>query len=118
MVVSVLAGRTTGLAGFVPHTANARLSYKYGWFAPYAQWSYVGRNLNSFGTAPQLATDRLERRIVNAGFSLKLPRNLEFYFDISNLFDESQRFVQSNNGVRNRTIVNGPFVSFGVNGRF
>jgi len=112
------SGGTTGLAGFVPHTANARLSYKYGWFAPYAQWSYVGRNLNSFGTAPQLATDRLERRIVNAGFSLKLPRNLEFYFDISNLFDESQRFVQSNNGVRNRTIVNGPFVSFGVNGRF
>lgn len=112
------SGGAGGLAGFVPHTANARLSYKYTWFAPYVQWSYVGRNLNAFHATPQLQTDRLERRIVNTGFSLRLPRSLEFFFDISNLFDEPQRFVQSNTGVRNRTIANGPFVSFGINGRF
>ncbi|MEO6245732.1 MAG: TonB-dependent receptor [Opitutaceae bacterium] len=112
------SGGAGGLAGFVPHTANVRLSYKYNWIAPYAQWSYVGRNLNSFNATPQLQTDRLERRIVNAGFSLKLPRSLEFFFDVSNLFDEPQRVVQTGTGARTRTIYNGPFVSFGVNGRF
>ncbi len=112
------SGGVGGLAGFVPHTANVRLSYKYNWIAPYVQWSYVGRNLQSFNATPQLQTDRLERRVANVGFSLKLPRHLEFFFDVSNLFDEPQRIVQSATGTRTQTIYSGPYVSFGINGRY
>lgn len=112
------SGGSNGLVGFVPHTANARLSYKYRWFAPYVQWSYVGRSLGNFDAQPQLQTHRLERRIVNAGFSLKFPRQLEFFFDIANLFDEPQRTTHFVSGTRLSTYYNGAFVSFGLNGRF
>jgi iron complex outermembrane recepter protein len=112
------SGGTGGLVGFVPDTANARLSYKYRWFAPYLQWSYVGRSLGSFDPLPQLQSHRLERRVVNAGFSLKLPRNLEFFFDLANLFDEPQRTTHFVSGTRMSTYYNGTFVSFGLNGRF
>jgi TonB-dependent receptor len=109
---------TTGLVGFVPDTANARLSYKYQWFAPYVQWSYTGRSLGSFAADPQLQSYRLERRVANAGFSLRLPRNLEFFFDVANLFDEPQRTTHYVSGHRMSTYYNGPFASFGLNGRF
>ncbi|MDP3071920.1 MAG: TonB-dependent receptor [Opitutaceae bacterium] len=112
------SGGAGGLVGFVPDTANARLSYKYNWISPYVQWSYVGGNLASFNVTPQLQTYRLERRIFNAGFSLRLPRNLEFFLDVANLFDEPQRTTHFISGTRTRTIYNGPFVSFGINGRF
>ncbi|MBI5768491.1 MAG: TonB-dependent receptor [Verrucomicrobia bacterium] len=112
------SGGTNGLEGFVPNTANVRLSYKYRWFAPYVQWSHTDRCLNAYSPTPQLQTDRLARRVANAGFSLRLPRGLEFFFDVSNLFDEPQRVVQTTSGARTRTIYNGPFVSFGVNGRY
>lgn len=112
------SGGPGGLVGFVPHTANARLSYKFRWFAPYVQWSYVGRSLGTYSASPQLQTHRLERRIVNAGFSLKLPRNLEFFFDVANLFDEPQRTTHFVSGQRLSTYYNGPFASFGLNGRY
>ncbi|MBM3856000.1 MAG: hypothetical protein FJ399_23070 [Verrucomicrobia bacterium] len=112
------SGGTSGLVGFVPDTANVRLSYNYRWLAPYVQWSYVGRTLGSFNVLPQLQTDRLERRIVNVGASVRLPRNLELFLDISNLFDEPQRTAHFVTGTRTITIYNGPFVSFGLNGRY
>jgi TonB-dependent receptor len=112
------SGGSTGLVGFVPHTANVRLSYKYQWFAPYVQWSYVGRSLGNVGASPQLQSHRLERRVVNTGFSLRLPRNLEFFFDVANLFDEPQRTTHFVSGHRMSTYYNGPFASFGLNGRF
>ena len=112
------SGGPGGLVGFVPDTANVRLSYNYRGLAPYVQWSYVGRTLGSYNVLPQLQTDRLERRIVNTGVSLRLPRNLEFFFDIANLFDEPQRTCHFVSGTRISTIYNGPFVSFGLNGRY
>lgn len=112
------SGGAGGLVGFVPDTANARLSYKYRWFAPYVQWSYVGRSLGNVAASPQLQSHRLERRVVNAGFSLRLPRNLEFFFDVANLFDEPQRTTHFVSGDRMSTYYNGPFVSFGLNGRY
>ncbi len=112
------SGGAGGLVGFVPHTANVRVSYKYARFAPYLQWSYVGRTLDVFNALPQLQSERLERRLVNAGFSVQLPRQLEFFFDIANLFDEPQRTAHFVTGTRMSTIYNGPFVSFGLNGRY
>jgi TonB-dependent receptor len=112
------SGGTTGLVGFVPDTANVRLGYKYQWFAPYVQWSYVGRSLGNFAAEPQLQSHRLERRVVNVGFSLRLPRNLEFFFDAANLLDEPQRTTHYVSGHRMSTYYNGPFISFGVNGRY
>jgi TonB-dependent receptor len=112
------SGGAGGLVGFVPHTANARVSYKYARFAPYLQWSYVGRTLDVFNALPQLQSERLERRLVNAGFSVQLPRQLEFFFDVANLFDEPQRTAHFVTGTRMSTIYNGPFVSFGLNGRY
>ena len=109
---------TTGLVGFVPDAANVRLSYKYQWFAPYVQWSYTGRSLGNFAAQPQLQSYRLERRVANAGFSLRLPRTLEFFFDVANLFDEPQRTTHYVSGHRMSTYYNGPFVSFGLNGRW
>lgn len=112
------SGGASGLVGFVPDTANARLSYKYRWLAPYVQWSYVGRSLGSYNVQPQQQTHRLERRVVNAGFSIRMPRGLEFFFDVANLFDEPQRTTHYLSGNRLSTYYNGPFVSFGLNGRF
>jgi TonB-dependent receptor len=112
------SGGPGGLVGFVPHTANVRLSYNYRWFAPYVQWSYVGRTLDVYNVLPQLQSQRLERRLVNAGFSIRLPRQLELFFDIANAFDEPQRTVHFVSGTRMSTIYNGPFLSFGLNGRY
>lgn len=107
-----------GVVGFGPDAANVRLSYNYRWLAPDLQGSYVGRSLGSCNVLPQLLTNRLERRIVNAGFSLRLPRNLKFFFDLSNLFDEPERTTHFVTGTRISTISNGPFMSFGLNGRY
>lgn len=112
------SGGAGGLVGFVPDTANARLSYKYLWFAPYVQWSYVGKSLGSVSAQPQMQSHRLERRVVNAGFSLRFPRNIECFFDVANLFDEPQRTTHYLSGNRMSTYYNGPFVSFGVSGRY
>ncbi|MBM3866948.1 MAG: TonB-dependent receptor [Verrucomicrobia bacterium] len=112
------SGGAGGLVGFVPDTANVRLSYNYRWLAPYVQWSYVGRTLGSFNVLPQLQTNRLERRIVNVGASVRLPRHVELFLDVSNLFDEPQRTAHFVTGTRISTIYNGPFVSFGLNGRY
>lgn len=112
------SGGPGGLVGFVPDVANVRVSYNYRWFAPYVQWTYVGTTLGSFNVRPELQTNRLERRIVNAGCSLRMPRNLEFFVDVSNLFDEPQRTAHFVTGTRISTIYNGPFVSFGLNGRY
>ncbi len=112
------SGGPGGLVGFVPHTANVRLGYNYRWFGPYVQWTYTGETLDTYNVLPQLQTTRLERRIVNAGFTVRLPRQLEFFFDVANLFDEPQRTVHFVSGTRVSTIYNGPFVSFGLNGRF
>lgn len=112
------SGGPGGLVGFVPHTANVRFSYNYRWIGPYLQWSYTGETLDVYNVLPQLQANRLERRVVNAGFTVRLPRQLEFFFDIANVFDEPQRTVHFVSGTRISTIYNGPFVSFGVNGRF
>lgn len=112
------SGGPGGLVGFVPDTANVRLSYNYRWIAPYVQWSYTGPTLDVFNALPQLQSNRLERRVVNVGFSVRFPRNLEFFFDASNVFDEPQRTAHFVSGTRMSTIYNGPFLSFGLNGRF
>ena len=112
------SGGPGGLVGFVPHTANVRIGYTYGRFGPYVQWTYTGRTLDAYNVLPQLQTERLERRIANAGFTLRFPPRLELFFDVANVFDEPQRTVHFVSGTRVSTIYNGPFVSFGANGRF
>jgi len=50
--------------------------------------------------------------VANAGFSLRLPRNLEFFFDVSNLFDEPQRIVQFGTGCAHENDLQRPVCEF------
>lgn len=111
-------GNQFSLPGFIPETANARLSYTYHPVSVYVQWSYRSDTMAAYSVNWWQRTITVKRSMINVGMSLKLPRNFEVYFDINNITDEPGLSERYKVGTRISTNYNGPFVTCGFGGRF
>ena len=111
-------GNEYALAGFIPETANARITYTYHPISVYVQWSYFSEATGVYASTSWLRTVNDSREIWSAGISVKLPRGFEAFLDISNLTDSATFSKREGSGSRMSTNYNGPFVSCGIGGRF
>jgi TonB-dependent receptor len=111
-------GNEYALPGFIPETANARLSYTCHPVSVYVQWSWRSDTPAAYATTSWLRTISCKRELWGAGISLKLPRNFEVWLDVNNLNDDPALSKRYGAGTRISTNYNGPFVGCGIGGRF
>lgn len=89
-------GGTTSLssgqvAGFVPRTANASLTWRYRGFSTRVLFNYASTFLTSYSAASQGRNlYRLDRKLINLGFSYQLRPALTVTLDIDNLTNVPQ----------------------------
>ncbi len=111
-------GGNEALTGFIPRTANIRLSFKLNRLYAFVQWSGMDRYLATYDVNPQRRISVLKRSVFNVGASIKLGRFATLSATASNILDEPQRRVHHVSGARLSTTYNGPFVTVALNGRF
>jgi len=105
--------------GFIPHAANASLSWRHRNFSARILYNFTGEYLTSFNAAnPALRLYRLSMKTVNAGVSYQLRPAVNLSLDVSNLFDEPQVFYRGYKDRTQRTLRNFATISAGINGRF
>jgi TonB-dependent receptor len=110
--------RTGEVAGFVPRTGNASLSYNYRGFGARVLVSYTGTYLNSYAEATQRRVYVARRVITNVGLSWQVRPQATLFLDVSNIFNEPQeryRYVPAMPAYLSTT---GPALTVGVSGRF
>ena len=110
---------TGQVAGFVPRTANASLSWRYRAFSTRLLMNYASTFLTSYSAAA-LGRNlyRVERNLINLGFSYQARPSLTLTLDIDNLTNVPQKRYR---GIPDQVeYYNYPGTTFtvGVNGRF
>lgn len=113
---SVIVG-TNEVADFVPETANAILSYKFGKFTTRVQYNYNGTYLDNAG-AEARRQFRFAREMVNLSFGYQLSKHLGFAVDIINVFNEPQQLYRGYSDRLSNSRANGTAISFGISGTF
>ena len=106
------------VAGFIPLTGNAGLTYGRGKYRFSAQLNYTGNYLATFSATPQRNIYRAERTIVNFGLGYQWKPAVSFFLDLANAFNEPQQAYIGYENRQQRVINAGQAVTFGVNGRF
>lgn len=110
--------RTNEVAGFIPRTVNASLTYKYRRLGARVLLSHTGRYLGTAAVQPARQIYREKRTVVNAGASFELRPNLTLFCDATNIFNAPQETYRYVPIQVERVIYNGPSLTFGVSGRF
>lgn len=106
------------VAGFIPRTGNASLTYAHGKYRFSALLNYTGNYLNTFNATPQRNIYREERTIVNFGASYQWKPSLSFFVDVTNAFNEPQKTYIGYEDRPQRIIHTGQALVFGISGRF
>jgi iron complex outermembrane recepter protein len=110
---------TNEVPGFMPHTGNLGVAWRYRRFSARVAVNYVGTHITSFSAAtPQRNVYRFSRKITNAGIAYQFRPWLTFTADVANLFNEPEAFYR---GTRDRIQaynIAGTTITMGVNGRF
>jgi TonB-dependent receptor len=106
------------VAGFIPRTGNASVTYNRGAYRFSAVLNYTGDYLGTFSATPQRNIYRAERTIVNFGLGYQWKPAVSFFLDLTNAFNEPQRTYIGYESRVQRVIYTGQAVVFGVNGRF
>jgi len=107
------------VTGFIPHAANASLSWRYGKISTRLLYNFTGEYITTFNVNnPALNQYRFSMKTLNAGFSYQLRPNATFTFDVANLLNEPQEFYIGYKSRLRRHIVNFVTVTAGINGRF
>lgn len=105
--------------GFIPHAANASLSWRHRNFSARVLYNFTGEYLTSFNAAnPALRLYRLSMKTVNVGVSYQLRPAVSLSLDVSNLFNEPQVFYRGYKDRTQRTLMNFVTITAGINGRF
>jgi TonB-dependent receptor len=108
---------TNEVANFVPETANAVLSYKFGRWNARVQYNYMSEYLTNAGTDARQQF-RFARELVNIGFGYQWRKGLAFSFDIVNVFNEPQQLFRGYSDRLSNARYNGTAISFGISGTF
>src|SRR5690606_38832509 len=84
---------TNEVAGFIPKTANANITWRYGRFGAYVRVNYTSDYINSY-TAGSVGRNeyRDERVVVDPGVSWRLRPWATVFCDVSNAGNETIRF--------------------------
>jgi iron complex outermembrane receptor protein len=111
------------VAGFIPHAANATLSWRYRKFSARALYNFTGEHIATYSVTngipnPALHQYRFSMKTLNLGFGYQYRPAMGFSFDVSNVLNEPQRFYIGHKGRERRTIINFVTATIGVNGRF
>ena len=105
--------------GFIPHAANASLSWRYRSISARVLYNFTGENITSFNaTSPALRLYRFSMKTVNAGLGYQLSPALNLSLDVANLFNEPQAWYRGFKDRPQRTLYNFVTITAGVNGRF
>ena len=110
--------RTGEVAGFVPRTGNATLSYNYRNVGARVIVNYTGDYLNAFAATPQRRTYRARRVVTNVGASWQFRPQATLFLDVSNIFNETQRRYRYVESVPDYISTSGTAITVGVSGRF
>jgi len=117
-------GGTTNLstgqvAGFIPRTANANLSWRHRGFSTRLLVNYTGEHLQTYSAA-SLGRNlyRFKRVITTLGFGYQVSPVLNVTVDIDNLFNEPQARYRGIPDQMQSTSLTGTTVTLGVSGRF
>lgn len=120
-------GRFTGnttltsgqVAGFVPRTANASLSWNYRGFSARILSNYATTFLTSYGGAqPWRNLYRVKRNLVNLGFAYQVRPSLTLTLDIDNLNNVPQKRYRGTPDNVEYYNYPGTTITVGINGRF
>ena len=111
--------RTGEVAGFIPKTGNASISWRYRSFSTRLLYNYTSDYTSSYSRG-NLALNlyRRARSVINVSFAYLLRPAVSLTLDIDNITNEPQVFFR---GFRDRIqshVVNGVSMNFGVSGRF
>ncbi len=106
---------TSEVPGFNPFIANAGISYIRNRLTLRFQYNYTNRYLISYNQRQSLLQYTSMRRTLDIKTRYNFSRNLDFYLDISNVFNEPDSATEFFGG-RARSIKHmSPLVSFGAN---
>lgn len=115
----VLPRATGQVAGFVPRTANASLSWRYRGFSTRLLVNYASTFLQTFNAnnASQNVY-RLDRTLINLGLSYQIRPSVTLTFDIDNFTNVPQRRYKGVENNREYFNYPGTSITAGVTGRF
>jgi iron complex outermembrane recepter protein len=110
---------TGQVANFIPRTGNVGLSWRYRRFSTRVLYNVTSDYITSY-TAASLGRNiyRYKYDTVNVGVAYQVRPAINLTFDVSNLFNEAQRFYRGIPDQMQTTIINGTTITMGVNGRF
>lgn len=110
---------TDEVAGFIPETMNASLSWRFKKFSARVLYHAVGSYITDYSPAtPARNRYRYDYKTISAGAAYQWKPGLAFTIDVANLTNEPQQFYRGNPDQMQTTIINGSTITFGVNGRF
>ncbi|MBL9185904.1 MAG: TonB-dependent receptor [Opitutaceae bacterium] len=110
---------TNEVAGFIPRTGNASLSWRYRKFGARVLYNYTGQYITSY-TAASVGRNiyRYKYSTMNVGVSYQLRPSATLTLDVANLGNEPQAFYRGIPDQMQNTIINGTTLTLGINGRF
>lgn len=110
---------TREVAGFIPTSANASLSWRYRGFSTRVLYNLTGDYITSYNAAsPALNLYRQSVKTVNLGLAYQLRPAVTLSLDFANLFNEPLVLYRGFKDRTQRTILNFVTMTAGVNGRF
>lgn len=110
---------TNEVAGFIPETANASLTWRYGRLGAYVRVNYTSDYINSYTAASVGRNEYRDNRLtVDPGVSWRLRSWLTLFCDVSNAGNETIRFYRGIPSRLSRVNYTGTTMNMGVSGRF
>ncbi len=106
------------VAGFIPHAANASLSWRHRNFSTRILYNFTGEYITSYNATPALRLYRQSMKTTNVGVSYQVRPSVSLSLDAANIFNEPQVFYRGPKDRTQRTLVNFVTISGGINGRF
>ncbi|MDO8542363.1 MAG: TonB-dependent receptor [Opitutaceae bacterium] len=107
------------VAGFIPHAANASLTWRHRKFNARVLYNFTGEYITSYNANnPALRQYRFSMKTVNVGVGYSYRPWLNFTVDAANILNEPQEWYVGYKNRLRRHIENFVTVTLGVNGRF
>lgn len=105
--------------GFIPHAANASLSWRYRRFTSRVLYNFTGEYITNYNVNnPALSLYRFSHKTTDLSLGYQLRPALSFTLDVNNIFNEPQEWYRGMKDRSQRLILNFTTITVGINGRF